>query len=60
MNMEIIVPDDSMGDVMGDKEAALALLEEVEVAQETRVEGLTEADWLALAAARPWSGPDRA
>jgi len=49
-----------LGDVMGDKEAALALLEEVEVAQETRVEGLTEADWLALAAARPWSGPDRA
>jgi 16S rRNA (adenine1518-N6/adenine1519-N6)-dimethyltransferase len=45
-----------LGDVMGDKEAALALLAEVEVSQETRVEGLTEADWLALAASRPWNG----
>ena len=45
-----------LGDVMGDKEAALALLAEVGVSQETRVEGLTEADWLALAAARAWNG----
>ena len=49
-----------LGDAMGEKEAALALLEEVGVDQETRVEGLTEADWLALAAARAWSGLGRA
>ena len=47
-----------LGDVMGDKEAALALLEEVEIDQETRVEGLTEANWMALAAARAWTGKE--
>jgi len=44
-----------LGDVMGDREAALVLLEEVGVDQETRIEGLREADWMALAAARDWS-----
>lgn len=44
-----------LGDTMGDRKAALEVLEEVEVDPMTRVEGLEERDWLALAGARDWS-----
>lgn len=43
-----------LGDVMGGKERAAAVLEEAGVAPEARVEGLSEADWLALASLSAW------
>jgi len=44
-----------LGDTMGDRQAALAVLEEVGLDGQTRVEALGERDWLALADARDWS-----
>lgn len=44
-----------LGDVMGDREAAVAVLKGVGIAETTRVEALRESDWLALAAARDWT-----
>jgi len=44
-----------LADVMGDREAALAVLGEVGVDEQTRVEALREGDWLVLACARDWT-----
>jgi 16S rRNA (adenine1518-N6/adenine1519-N6)-dimethyltransferase len=45
-----------LADTMGDREAALGVLEEVGIDGQTRVEALQEGDWLALAGARDWTG----
>ena len=37
------------------RSAAVAVLKGVGIAETTRVEALTESDWLALAAARDWT-----
>ena len=49
-----------LGDVMGDREAALALLEGVGIPEETRVQALREQEWLLLARAWDWEGSDLA
>ena len=43
---------------MGDREAALALLEELEIPSETRVQALEEREWLLLARARAWGSTE--
>ena len=48
-----------LGDAMGDREAAVAALSAAGVPEETRVEGLKEADWVALAASTGWPSQDR-
>jgi len=47
-----------LGDVMGDREEALALLEELEIPSQTRVQALNEREWLLLARARPWGSTE--
>lgn len=44
-----------LGDLMGDREAALEVLGEVGIAEDTRVQALTEGDWLGLGRARDWT-----
>jgi 16S rRNA (adenine1518-N6/adenine1519-N6)-dimethyltransferase len=47
-----------LGDLMGDRESALALLEELEIPADTRVQALNEREWLLLARARPWGSEE--
>jgi len=47
-----------LGDLMEDREAALALLEELEIPSETRVQALDEREWLLLARARAWGSTE--